>query len=110
MCLKHDKAVLFDPAGILVAQLVNYGTHRIPGWGWRLSLASAGLPALVLLIGSVFLPDSPASLAARGQPDRARAVLQRIRGKSYNTEKEWADVAAARDYALQVRHAQPPRG
>ena len=46
-----------DPAGILVAQLVNYGTHRIPDWGWRLSLASAGLPALVLLVGSVFLPD-----------------------------------------------------
>lgn len=51
------KAVLLDPAGILVAQLVNYGAHRIPGWGWRLSLASAGLPALVLLVGSVFLPD-----------------------------------------------------
>ena len=92
-------------AGILVAQLVNYGTHRIPGWGWRLSLAIAGLPALILAIGAVFVPDSPASLAMRGQPERAKKVLARVRGRGADIEAEWAEIAAACDDALQASRA-----
>jgi len=64
------------------------------------------VPALILFVGAAFLPDSPASLAARGQPERARAVLARVRGRHADTSKEWADIAAARDFALQAR----PRG
>ncbi|GAB4813246.1 hypothetical protein N2152v2_000292, partial [Parachlorella kessleri] len=48
-------------AGILVAQLVNYGNQWVP-WGWRLSLGLAGLPAMLLLVGGILLPESPNSL------------------------------------------------
>ena len=48
---------------------------------WRVSLAGAGVPALMLLVAGVLLPDSPSSLAERGHPGPARAVLQRVRGK-----------------------------
>jgi hypothetical protein len=48
---------------------------------WRISLAGAGIPALMLLLAGGLLPDSPSSLAERGRPEAARAVLQRVRGK-----------------------------
>src|SRR6185503_14179565 len=40
---------LFISVGYLVANLINYGTSRIPGWGWRLSLGLAAVPAAVMV-------------------------------------------------------------
>lgn len=37
--------------GILVSQLINYGTERF-FWGWRVSLGIAVVPALILFIGA----------------------------------------------------------
>lgn len=66
--------------GILAAQLINYGTQHIPTWGWRLSLALGAVPAVLLFLSSLFLPDTPSSLIQRGKPEEGRRVLQRIRG------------------------------
>ena len=57
---------------ILVAQVINLiinltGAVR---WGWRLSLGFAFVPALILFLGGVFLPDSPNSLLERGFPEQ----------------------------------------
>lgn len=52
--------------GILVAQWINLGTEMIHPWGWRVSLALAGLPAIVLTLGGIFLPETPNSLVERG--------------------------------------------
>ena len=60
--------------GIVVAQAINIGTQHIPGWGWRLSLACAGLPALVLTAGGLLLPDTPNSLIERGHEEAGRQV------------------------------------
>ena len=38
--------------GILVAQLINYGTQHLE-WGWRLSLGLAFIPAFVLFCGAL---------------------------------------------------------
>ena len=46
-------------------QLVNYGLQWVPDWGWRLSLGLAAVPALVLLMGGLILPESPSSLVER---------------------------------------------
>ncbi|CAK9320986.1 unnamed protein product [Citrullus colocynthis] len=44
----------------LVANVVNHFTFKIKaGWGWRLSLGGAIIPALVITIGSILLPDTP---------------------------------------------------
>ena len=43
-------------------QLVTYGAQYIPGWGWRLSLGLAAMPASVLCLGGIVLPESPSYL------------------------------------------------
>lgn len=62
-----------------VPQLINY---FVMNWdeGWRLSLGLAAVPALLLLGGGLFLPESPNSLLERGHHERALAVLRRLRG------------------------------
>lgn len=59
--------------GIFAAQMINYGTLNIPDYGWRISLALGGVPAILLFVGSIILPDTPNSLVARGKPDEGRA-------------------------------------
>ena len=49
-------------------------------YGWRISLGLAALPATVLALGGIFLPDSPNSLIERGHKEKGRAVLVSIRG------------------------------
>lgn len=52
--------------GILVAQCLNIGTHYIRPSGWRISLGLAAVPGTILLIGGLFLPETPNSLIERG--------------------------------------------
>lgn len=43
-------------------QLINYATQYIPGWGWRLSLGLSAMPACILVLGGIVLPESPSFL------------------------------------------------
>lgn len=89
--------ILFQLAitiGILIAQLINYGTHFIQPWGWRLSLGLAAVPALLFTLGALFVPESPNSLVEQGKMDEARAVLERIRGVS-DVQIEFEDIIQA---------------
>lgn len=60
--------------GIVLAQAINIGTQHIPGYGWRISLMFAGVPALVLTLGGLLLPDTPNSLIERGHEDQGKQV------------------------------------
>jgi len=83
--------------GILAANLINYFTAKIPGgWGWRVGLGLAAVPAVIMAGGSLFLPDTPNSLVARGKPEKARAMLRRIRGTD-DVDLEFDDLVAASD-------------
>ena len=81
-------------AGILAAQLVNIGTYNIRPWGWRLSVGLAAVPGTILLLGGLFLPESPNSLIERGQFEKGRQVLQRIRG-THEVEAEYQTIVTA---------------
>ena len=60
--------------GIVVAQAINIGTQHIAGYGWRISLACAGIPAIVLTLGGLLLPDTPNSLIDRGREEEGKQV------------------------------------
>ncbi|GAB4843414.1 Sugar transport protein 13 [Ancistrocladus abbreviatus] len=90
--------------GILFAELVNYGTNKIKGgWGWRLSLGLAGIPALLLFSGALLVVDTPNSLIERGHLDEGKAVLRKIRGTD-NIEPEFLELVEASRIAKEVKH------
>jgi sugar porter (SP) family MFS transporter len=90
--------------GILGAQLINYGTQYIQPWGWRLSLAIGAVPALVVLVGSLILPETPNSLVQRGRFDEGRKVLQKIRGVD-DVDMEFDDITDAAEEAAKMPSA-----
>nr|WP_255520825.1 sugar porter family MFS transporter [Saccharopolyspora sp. HNM0986] len=63
--------------GIFVSYLVGYAFAEMQGWRWMLGLAA--VPSLAMLIGLLFLGESPRWLLARGRTDEARAELLRTR-------------------------------
>lgn len=79
--------------GILIAQLVNYGTKDLEN-GWRISLGIAMIPAAILFLGGLLLPETPNSLIERGHFEEGRRVLQKIRGTP-NVDVEYEDIVLA---------------
>ncbi|XP_073048139.1 sugar carrier protein C-like [Primulina eburnea] len=90
--------------GILAANLLNYGFAKIKGgWGWRLSLGGAMVPALIITVGSLILPETPNSMIERGRTEEARSKLQRIRGVG-DIDEEFNDLVAASEASRKVEH------
>ncbi|RDX64831.1 Sugar carrier protein C, partial [Mucuna pruriens] len=90
--------------GILVANVLNYFFAKIKGgWGWRLSLGGAMVPALIITIGSLVLPDTPNSMIERGDREKAKAQLQRVRGVD-DVDEEFNDLVTASEASRLVAH------
>jgi SP family sugar:H+ symporter-like MFS transporter len=74
--------------GILVAFLTDYwitlaaGGVSEPYWfgleAWRCMFLTEAVPALALVVASLFIPESPRYLVGKGEDDAALAVLRRI--------------------------------
>ncbi|CAL0308443.1 unnamed protein product [Lupinus luteus] len=88
--------------GILVANLINYGTSTLEN-GWRISLGIGAVPAIIMCVGSLFLGDSPNSMIERGQHDEARKMLKKIRGTD-DIDEEYQDLINASDAAKLVEN------
>ncbi|KAL5550511.1 hypothetical protein UlMin_000687 [Ulmus minor] len=89
--------------GILCANVINYGTSNMHN-GWRISLGGAAVPALILLIGSLLISETPTSLIERGQKEKGLEVLRQIRGVD-NVEKEYEAILHATEMASQVNNS-----
>lgn len=89
--------------GILIANLLNYGVEKIHPWGWRLSLGLATVPAAIMFIGGLFLPETPNSLVEQGRLDEARRVLEKVRGTP-KIDAEFADLIEASDVAKAIKN------
>ncbi|XP_061369356.1 sugar carrier protein C-like [Gastrolobium bilobum] len=90
--------------GIFVANLFNYYFAKVlNGQGWRLSLGLGALPAVIFVIGSICLPDSPSSLVERGRLEDARKELEKIRGTN-EVDAEFSDIIAASEASKKVKH------
>ncbi|KAL8226907.1 hypothetical protein R6Q57_016739 [Mikania cordata] len=89
--------------GILVANAVNYGFAQIKGgWGWRLSLGGAIVPAMIFIVGSLTLSDTPNSLIQRGNLQEAKERLIKIRGID-NVDEEFNDLVEASEQSKKIK-------
>ena len=75
--------------GILVAYIVNLALAA--SGGWRLMLGLAVVPALVMLFGMLFMPETPRWLVSKDREPEAREILRRSRDEAA-VEKEIHDI------------------
>jgi sugar porter (SP) family MFS transporter len=95
--------------GILLAQVVNWKIARpipdgissllfLQSWnvqyGWRWMFTAVAVPAIVFTLTSIFIPESPRWLMAKGKEATARHILSRIGGAAY-AESETRCIAIA---------------
>lgn len=79
--------------GILVAYVVGLAFDHVEGWRWMLGLGA--VPAIVLGVGMLRMPQSPRWLVMAGEDYEARAVLERIRSGDPDTiEQEIGEIHA----------------
>ncbi len=76
--------------GILGAYLSDTAFSYSGAWRWMLGIIT--IPALLLLIGVVFLPNSPRWLAAKGNFRDAQRVLDRLRDSSEQAKRELDEI------------------
>ncbi|GMY06545.1 hexose carrier protein HEX6-like isoform X1, partial [Fagus crenata] len=91
--------------GVLSANLINFGTEKIKGgWGWRISLAMAAVPASILTLGALFLPETPNSLIQNNNDhEKAKLMLQRVRGTN-DVQAELDDLIKASSISKTIKH------
>lgn len=63
--------------GILLSYLIDY--YYSFEQAWRMMLLFGVLPSVLLLVGMIFLPESPRFLLLKGHIDKARNILKKIR-------------------------------
>jgi len=79
---------LMVTTGILLSYFVNYAFADAGAWRWM--LGAGMVPAVVLAIGILKMPESPRWLFEHGRKDEARAVLKRTR--SGGVEEELGEI------------------
>nr|KYP67254.1 Sugar transport protein 1 [Cajanus cajan] len=90
--------------GLFVANVLNYLFNKMEnGEGWRYSLGCAAVPAIMIILGAIFLPDTPNSLIERGEEEEAKRQLIKIRGTT-NVDEELKDLIAASESSKAVKH------
>jgi len=89
--------------GIFTANMINFGTRNIKPWGWRLSLGLAAIPAVLMTVGGIFIPETPNSLIERGSKDKGRKVLEKLRGTK-DVDAEFQDMVEASELANSIKH------
>lgn len=102
---------IFINVGILFTQTLGYFLSY--GSAWRGILGTGVVIALVQAAGLVFVPESPAWLAANRDVSKARLVLQRIRGANHDISEEtaaWEDENLESERAGLLSQPEPDAG
>jgi len=90
-------------SGLVLAWWVGYGVSFYVGWllqstpdGWRWMLASGAVPAVLFMLMRRGIPESPRWLAARGELDKARAIVHKYFGTNVDTSELGTEKASVR--------------
>lgn len=84
--------------GIVIANMINYATSKMAKNGWRISLGLAIVPAVLVILGGIFCPETPNSLIERNLKEEGKIILRKIRGVE-NINDEYEDIVEATNLA-----------
>ena len=79
--------------GILIAYLINMAFNNSGNWKWMLGVTM--VPAALMIVGVLCLPESPRWQASRGAMDKAEATLKRLTGSDADTAREMKGIRNA---------------
>ena len=80
-------------SGMLLSYVADFLLESLsPTWSWRIMLGAAIVPAIILLLGTVRLPESPRFLVSHGLIDTARQVLTTVRPDGSGIEEELHEI------------------
>jgi MFS family permease len=104
--------------GIMISYWIGYGTNFIGGTGegqsnaaWLVPVCIQLLPALVLGVGIMFLPESPRWLAKKGRDEESLQVIANLRRKSPQDEGvqlEYLEIKAQHMFERETSIAKFP--
>lgn len=76
--------------GILLSYIVDYYCSEHEAWRWMLGIGF--IPGFCLFVGMIYLPDSPRWILSKGNEEKARRILQKIRGTKAEIDGEIAAI------------------
>ncbi|KAF2772924.1 monosaccharide transporter [Teratosphaeria nubilosa] len=92
--------------GLMLASIVTYCTEENPDTSaFRIPISVQFLWAIVLVLGLLFLPESPRYFVKKGRLDLAMTALARVRGQAHDSEyvlHELAEIQANYEYEQQL--------
>ena len=79
--------------GMLLSYVADFFLDSLSAtWSWRIMLGAAVVPAIILFLGTLELPESPRFLVSHGLIDKARQILTTIRPERWHLEDELQDI------------------
>ncbi|XP_066523233.1 solute carrier family 2 member 13b isoform X2 [Hoplias malabaricus] len=82
---------LFITGAQFIASVVDGVFSYLSYGGWRYMLGLSVVPAVLQFVGFLFLPESPRWLLQKGQSEKAREVLTKIRATD-NVDEEYNSI------------------
>jgi sugar porter (SP) family MFS transporter len=99
---RRGQLVLTFQVGIGVGIVVSTIVGASESFSWRVSVGMAAVPALIMFLVMLRLPESPRWLVKNDDNDTARQVLTRMRPEGADIEAELDDIIDLDDEEQQV--------
>ena len=100
---------LFITIGILLANVINFGTEGISSTAsWRIPMGIGFLFAIILGVGILFFPETPKHNFRRRKPEIAKQTMTKLLGVSDNHRKVALELQEMKE-ALEAEQAAGKR-